>query len=81
MSSLTGSSRQQRQAAEQGIQPRNPAKKSSMTRLFNDITETIGHTPLVRLNHLTQDAGTEVGAEVYAKLEFFNPLSSIKDRT
>ena len=51
-----------------------------MTRLFNDITETIGHTPLVRLNHLTQDAGTEVGAEVYAKLEFFNPLSSIKDR-
>ena len=51
-----------------------------MTRLFNDITETIGHTPSVRLNHLTQDAGTEVGAEVYAKLEFFNPLSSIKDR-
>ena len=47
-----------------------------MARLFNDITETIGHTPLVRLNRLTQD----MGAEVYAKLEFFNPLSSVKDR-
>ncbi|MGE0827000.1 MAG: cysteine synthase A [Candidatus Binatia bacterium] len=47
-----------------------------MARLFKDITETIGHTPLVRLNRLTQG----VSAEIYAKLEFFNPLSSIKDR-
>lgn len=47
-----------------------------MARLFEDITEIIGHTPLVRLNRMTQD----VDAEVYAKLEFCNPLSSIKDR-
>jgi cysteine synthase A len=47
-----------------------------MARLFRDITETIGHTPLVRLNRVT--AG--IGAEIYAKCEFFNPLSSVKDR-
>jgi cysteine synthase len=47
-----------------------------MARLFKDITETIGHTPLVRLNRLTQG----LSAEIYAKLEFFNPLSSVKDR-
>ena len=46
-----------------------------MGRLFNDITETIGRTPLVKINRiLTGDA------DVYAKLEFFNPLSSVKDR-
>ncbi|MGH7960930.1 MAG: PLP-dependent cysteine synthase family protein, partial [Candidatus Binatia bacterium] len=47
-----------------------------MARLFQDITETIGHTPLVRLNRITHG----LRAEVYAKLEFFNPLSSVKDR-
>ena len=47
-----------------------------MARLFNDITETIGRTPLVRLNRITQG----LAAQVYAKLEFFNPLGSIKDR-
>jgi cysteine synthase A len=47
-----------------------------MARLFKDITETIGHTPLVRLNRVTQG----LHAEVYAKLEFFNPLGSVKDR-
>jgi cysteine synthase A len=47
-----------------------------MARLFNDITETIGHTPLVRLNRVT----TGAVATIYAKCEFFNPLSSVKDR-
>ena len=47
-----------------------------MARLFDDITQTIGRTPLVRLNRIT--AGRNV--QLYAKLEFFNPLSSVKDR-
>jgi len=45
-------------------------------RLYEDITKTIGNTPLVKLNRIA--AGTK--AEIYAKLEFFNPLSSVKDR-
>ena len=47
-------------------------------RIYNDITETIGATPLVRLNRLPKNAGA--GAEILVKLEFFNPLSSVKDR-
>src|SRR3990172_8447335 len=46
-----------------------------MGRLFDDITKTIGNTPLVRVNRIIQSPAT-----VYAKLEFFNPLSSVKDR-
>ncbi len=46
-----------------------------MARLFDDITQTIGNTPLVRINRIIQAPAT-----VYAKLEFFNPLSSVKDR-
>jgi cysteine synthase A len=47
-----------------------------MTKIANDITELIGATPLVRINKLT----TGVGAEILAKLEFFNPAGSVKDR-
>ncbi|MGO4171341.1 cysteine synthase A [Bosea sp. TAF32] len=47
-------------------------------RIYNSITDTIGDTPLVRLNRLPADRG--VKATILAKLEFFNPISSVKDR-
>lgn len=47
-----------------------------MGRIFEDITKTVGNTPLVRLNRIARGAE----AEVLAKLESFNPLSSVKDR-
>ena len=47
-------------------------------RIFDSIIETIGNTPLVRLHRLPADAGAL--AEIAAKLEFFNPLGSVKDR-
>uniref|UniRef100_UPI003BAB2880 cysteine synthase A n=1 Tax=Stappia sp. TaxID=1870903 RepID=UPI003BAB2880 len=47
-------------------------------RIYASITETIGDTPIVRLDRLAKDAGVE--AEILAKLEFFNPISSVKDR-
>jgi cysteine synthase A len=49
-----------------------------MAKIYNDITETIGHTPLVRLNRTAAVHGVQ--AEILLKLEFFNPLSSVKDR-
>jgi cysteine synthase A len=49
-----------------------------MARIYNDITETIGNTPLVRLNRTAKEHGAV--ADVLLKLEFFNPLSSVKDR-
>lgn len=47
-------------------------------KIYDDITQTIGGTPLVRLSRLTAKAGVE--AEICAKLEFFNPIASVKDR-
>jgi cysteine synthase A len=49
-----------------------------MSRIYNDIVETIGNTPLVRLNRTAKQHGAL--AEILLKLEFFNPLSSVKDR-
>ncbi len=46
--------------------------------VYNDITETIGHTPLVRLNKIKQHFGLK--SDILLKLEFFNPLASVKDR-
>ncbi|MCF8026339.1 MAG: cysteine synthase A [Desulfobacteraceae bacterium] len=48
--------------------------------LYEDISQTMGKTPMVRLNRIAQQAVEETGAEIYAKLEFFNPLGSVKDR-
>jgi cysteine synthase A len=45
-------------------------------RVFDDVTSLVGNTPLVRLNRITDGAG----ATVLAKLEFFNPGNSVKDR-
>src|SRR5664279_415142 len=47
-----------------------------MGRIYNNIVETVGHTPLVRLNKVT--AG--LNATILLKCEFFNPLGSVKDR-
>jgi len=44
--------------------------------VFNNIAETVGRTPLVRLQHM----GAGLPAELFLKLEFFNPLNSVKDR-
>ncbi|MCE5312758.1 MAG: cysteine synthase A [Nitrospiraceae bacterium] len=46
-----------------------------MARIFEDITKTVGNTPLVRINKLTHGSST-----LLAKIESFNPLSSVKDR-
>ena len=47
-----------------------------MVRIFEDITKTIGNTPLVKLNKVVHG----LDAIILGKLEFFNPLSSVKDR-
>ncbi len=47
-------------------------------KVYNDITETFANTPLVRLGRLTSAAKAK--ADILLKLEFFNPLSSVKDR-
>lgn len=47
-----------------------------MGRIYEDLTKTIGNTPLVRLNRLTKG----LDATVVAKVEYFNPLGSVKDR-
>jgi len=47
-----------------------------MARIYDDVTQLIGNTPLVRLNKLTEG----LNATIVAKLEFYNPASSVKDR-
>ena len=46
-----------------------------MSRLYNNILETIGNTPIVKINHLAPDH-----VDLYVKIEAFNPMSSVKDR-
>ncbi|TCK30736.1 cysteine synthase A [Ancylobacter aquaticus] len=52
--------------------------KPGRGRVYSSITETIGDTPLVQLNRLPAERG--VKARILAKLEFFNPIGSVKDR-
>ncbi|MFY8113323.1 MAG: pyridoxal-phosphate dependent enzyme, partial [Rhabdaerophilum sp.] len=54
------------------------ARKPGRGRIYASITETIGDTPIVRLDRLARAEG--VKANLFAKLEFFNPLASVKDR-
>ena len=51
-------------------------QEENMAKIYKDITETIGNTPLVKLNNITK--GLE--STVVAKMEFFNPMASVKDR-
>ena len=53
-------------------------KEPGRGRIYDSITQTIGDTPLVRLDRIAAEKG--VGAHLLAKLEFFNPISSVKDR-
>src|SRR5689334_22601597 len=55
-----------------------PEHKPGRGRVYNSITETIGDTPLVRMARMPQGAG--VKADLLYKLEFFNPIGSVKDR-
>src|SRR5262245_10315613 len=54
------------------------ARKPGRGRVYNSITETIGDTPIVRLDKLAKEKG--VKATLLAKLEFFNPIASVKVR-
>ncbi|HEX3003718.1 MAG TPA: cysteine synthase A, partial [Angustibacter sp.] len=49
---------------------------TAVSRIYDDVTKLVGNTPLVRLNRITEGAG----ATVLAKLEFYNPANSVKDR-
>src|SRR5215216_6706834 len=55
-----------------------PLRTPGRGRVYDSITETIGDTPLVRLNRLPKERGVQ--ADILIKLEFFNPIASVKDR-
>src|SRR5687768_6422979 len=55
-----------------------PLHKPGRGRIYDSITETVGDTPLVRLDKIARAEG--VNATLLAKLEFFNPIASVKDR-
>lgn len=53
-------------------------KTEGRGKAYDSIIDTVGNTPIVKINRTAEDAGAK--AKVYAKLEFFNPLASVKDR-
>lgn len=64
--------------SKKSSQPKPGHRAEFRGRIYDCITDTIGATPLVRIDKLAEEAGAV--AEVVGKLEFFNPLSSVKDR-
>lgn len=54
----------------------NVVRRIKMAKIYEDITKTVGNTPLVKLNRMTKG----LNAVILGKAEFFNPLSSVKDR-
>jgi len=64
--------------AQPALKPTNDDRAPGRGRVYGSITETIGDTPLVRLDRLPRERGVE--AEILLKLEFFNPIASVKDR-
>src|ERR1700758_522140 len=64
--------------AAKPIEPLETVRIAGRGRIFESITDTIGDTPLVRLKKIA--AGKGVKANLLAKLEFFNPIASVKDR-
>ena len=51
-----------------------------MAKIYNDLTELVGHTPLLHLQRLSAHYGIDESTRVLAKLEYFNPGGSVKDR-
>jgi cysteine synthase A len=56
----------------------SPAARPGRGRIYESITQTIGDTPIVRLDRIAREKGAK--ANILAKLEFFNPIASVKDR-
>jgi cysteine synthase A len=63
---------------DERVSNENSAPQEFRGRIYDSILQTIGATPIVRLSRLMADTG--VTAELLAKLEFFNPMGSVKDR-
>ena len=65
--------------SEAGLDKRGEASRSrGRGHVYSSITETIGDTPLVKIERIARERG--VRATLLAKLEFFNPIASVKDR-
>ncbi len=63
---------------DEAVAPSNADRAPGRGRIYASITDTIGDTPIVRLDRLAAEKG--VKANLLAKLEFFNPIASVKDR-
>jgi cysteine synthase A len=65
-------------AMNKPLNEQQAGKTAGRGRVYNSILDTIGNTPLVRIDKFAKEKGVE--ANLLAKLEFFNPLASVKDR-